>query len=212
MTRLYLIFFLSLAVSMTKAQDFCGVIRYTHTYYKGKSMYDITARVNDVKTEDFYICGNKIKIYFDGKLKEIFITDSLTYFMVRPDSVIGYIKADSAYGERLPEYGKITNGIIFKGKIYKSIEENSNNQFTTYYFNDDIKINPELFSAIELYHWNKYFAVTNGSLRLVSINKRRRLISISEATEVKRLNLEGIDFQLPAGYKIESWNYFRVFN
>lgn len=201
-----------MAFNVTKAQNFCGVIRYSYTYYKGKSNKDITAKVKDIKTEDFFICGNKIKTYFDGKLKDILITDSLTYFLVWADSSVGYVKADSAYGERISNYGKIVSGITYKDKVYKSIEVISKNQKMTYYFNDDVKIDPELFSDVELHHWNKYFAATNGSLRLVGISKKGRRTIVSEATEVKRMNLHDSDFLFPAGFKFEQWNYFKVYN
>ena len=212
MTRLYLMLAFLIVVSMANAQEFCGVIRYKYTYYKGKSKKDVTAKVKEIKTEDFFICGNKFKTYFDGKLKDVLITDSLTYFLVRADSIVGYVKADSAYGERLSDYGKIIDGITYKDKVYKSIEVNSKNQLITYYFNDDVKINPESFSGVELYHWNKYFTATSGSLRLVSISKRGRLTIVSEAIEVKRMNLQDFDFLFPAGFKFEQWDNFKVYN
>lgn len=199
-----------MVVSSARAQDFCGVIRYKYTYYKGKSKKDVTAKVNEIKTEDFFICGNRFKTYFDGKLSEILITDSLTYFLVRTDSLVGYINADSSFGQKLPNYGKIKDGIVYKNKPYKSIENRSRNELVTYYFSEDIRINPDLFKDVELYHWNKYFAAANGSLRLVSISKKGRMTTVCEAVEIERMNLRDRDFLFPEGFKLEPWNYFKV--
>lgn len=212
MHKLLAIFFTIIALIPLDAQDFCGVIKYKYIYLKGKNGKDITHKTKEVKTEEFYICGSRFKTYFDGKLSEIMIADSLTYFLVKSDSTVSYIKADSAYGDRKPAYGKIIDEIVYKGKIYKTLEERDKKELTTYYFNDSIKINPELFKEVELYYWNKYFEATNGSLRLVGINKQRRIICISEAVEIVNMKPGEIDFTFPTGYEIEFSNYFKVFN
>ncbi len=204
------IFFLA-SVNTIDAQSFCGVIKYRHTYYKGKNEKDVTATVKDIKTEDFYICGNKFKTFFDGKLSEIMIGDSSAYFFVVSDSVMGYIKANAAYRQRSPEYSAVKK-CIYKNQEYKCVEEKLKKETLTYYFNDDVRIDPDQFSNIELYHWNKFFKVTNGSLRLVAVSRRKSQIRVSEVVELIKMSPELIDFSVPPAYKIETREGFRVYN
>jgi len=209
MERIYLALVFLILFDIANAQDFCGVIRYKYTYYRGKSNKDVTNKIDDVKTEEFFICGNKFKICFDGRVEDILIGDSSTYFMFYRDSTVRYVKADTAYGQPPPHYGEIKD-VIYKGKRYKLIEEKSKKQSLSYYFNDDVKINPELFRNVEMFHWNKYFAATNGSLRLLSENKTGRLTSVSEAIEIKKMALQDIDFALPPGFKLVPWKNLEV--
>lgn len=155
--------------TFTYGQEFCGHIKYQYRYFLTKNNKEVTSTVDDVKFEDFYICGNKFKVYFGGVLKDIYIGDSLVYLHVYPDSTIGYIKADKAYGQRLPKYSNPKQSVIYNDKTYSTIEENSDKDRITYYFNEEIKINPLTFDKLELYHWNKFFKATKGGIRLVSI-------------------------------------------
>jgi hypothetical protein len=200
-----------LLINGTIAQDFCGVIKYRYTYYRGKCKKDVTAKVKDSKTEEFHICGNKFKTYFDGKLTEILIGDSASYFFVLSDSIIGYTRADSAYGQFPPKY-KSVKETVYKNKEYKYLEETSNNETVTYYFNDDVRIDPYQFRKIRLYHWDKFFAATNGALRLVGISKSRKSLRVSEAVDIIRMPPENMDFTIPSCYKIEVREKFRVYN
>jgi hypothetical protein len=133
------------ATTFSFGQEFCGHIKYSHRYFLTKNNKEVTSKVKDVKTEDFYVCGNNIKIYFDGHLSEIYIGDSVVYFQIMPDSIIAYFKADSAYGEPSPRYVNPQFSVIYNDKIYMSLDENSDNEKMSYYFNDKIKIDPLSF-------------------------------------------------------------------
>jgi hypothetical protein len=124
--------------TFTYGQEFCGHIKYHYRYFLTKNNKEVTSKVDEIKTEDFYVCGDKFKIYFDGVLKDIFIGDSLVYFHVNSDSTIGYIKADKRYGQQLPKYTNSKTRIQYNDKIYNSIDEDSGNDRITYYFNDEI--------------------------------------------------------------------------
>jgi hypothetical protein len=203
-TALLLILFGSL---YTYGQDFCGHIKYRYTYLLAKNNKDITAKKKGTKTEDFYICGNNFKVLFDGKLEDIFIGDSLTYFLVSR-SDIGYLKADSSYGQSLPSYKNLKTNVSYKEKVYSTVE----NQETTYYFNNEVKINPLTFEKLKLFHWNKFFDATNGGLCLVSISRKKNLITVAEAVEVDVVDLSEKDFIPPAQYEIRRFVSFKVFD
>ena len=47
---------------------------------------------------------------------------------------------------------------------------------------------------------------------LVGISKKKGVTMISEAVEIKRMNLQEFDFLFPTGFKIEPWDYFKVYN
>jgi hypothetical protein len=210
MKKLFLIPLLILTIQVS-AQDFCGHIKYRYTYFKTKNNKDVTARSKEVKTEDFYICGNKFKVYFDGKLNDMYIGDSVVYFHIYTDS-IRYVKADSTYGQDAPKYYNRNESAMYEDKSYKSIEVNSNDQHLTYYYNGDIRIDPSKFERLALYHWNSFFIATNGGLRLVSVDKGKKLTSICEAIEINRIDLSDKDFALPSGIEIKPFDFFKVLN
>ncbi len=202
--------FLSCALHYGYSQNFCGHIKYRYTYYQPKNNKDITAAVDDFKTEDFYICGNNFKVYFDGVLKDIFIGDSLTYFHVRADSTIGYLKADSAYGQPVPEYIRHKDRVTYKGNQYQVVESNEDGDKTRYYFKDEIRIDAQLFRELSLYHWNTFFNATGGGLRLVFIDVTKDLKTVAEAVQIEQLQLSDQDFELPKGYKIQPYGLFEI--
>jgi hypothetical protein len=198
--------------TFTYGQEFCGHIKYQYRYFSTKNNKEVTSKVDEIKTEDFYVCGDKFKIYFDGVLKDIFIGDSLVYFHVNSDSTIGYIKADKGYGQKLPKYTNPKISIQYNDKAYNTIDENSGNDQITYYFNEEIKIDPLTFDKLELYDWNKFFKATNGGIRLVSITRSKKMTTICEATEINRIELADKDFQPTTGYEIKPFDFFKVKN
>lgn len=194
--------------TFTYGQEFCGHIKYQYRYFLTKNNKEITSEVNEVKTEDFYVCGDKFKICFDGTLKDIFIGDSLVYMFVYSDSTIGYIKADKAYGEKVPKYINRKTGVIYNDKIFNTIDSDG----ITYYFDENVKVNPLTFEKLEFYHWNKFFNATNGGIRLVSISKSKKMTTISEPIEINRIELVDDDFQPPPGYEIKPFTSMKVRN
>lgn len=194
------------------AQSFCGHIKYRYTYYQTKGNKDITSKVDDFKTEDFYICGNKFKVLFDGDLKDIYIGDSLTYFQVGPDSTIRYVKADSTYGQLEPSYTNSKTSVVYKGKRYSTIESNDDFEKTTYYFNDEVKVDTVLFKNLKLYHWNTFFKNTNGGLRLIIINVNKDVTAIGEAVEINRISIPDENFAPPKGFSVTPYTSFEILN
>jgi hypothetical protein len=191
-------------------QDFCGHIKYRYTYYRSKNNKDITDKKRkEIKTEDFYICGNKFKVYIDGEFNDQFIGDSLTYFLLS-HGTIGYIDAGKSYGEEAPNFSNRKSNVEYKGKIYKTVDLDKEN--ITYYYNDSIRINSESFDKFELYHWNKFFTTTNGGIRLVSIRRTKKMTIVCEAIEVTRESLSDKDFALPKGYEIKPFDTLKVLN
>ena len=196
----------------TNAQSFCGHIKYRYTYYQTKDKKDVTSKVDDFKTEDFYICGNNFKVMFDGELKDIYIGDSVTYFQVGPDSTIRYVKADSTYGQVDPSFTNPKTNVAYKEKRYSSMESNDDFEHTTYYFTDEVKVDTALYRDLKLYHWNTFFKNTNGGLRQIIINVNKDITAIGEAVEVNRVSIPDRDFAPPKGYKIIPYTSFEILN
>jgi hypothetical protein len=211
MPRLLILVLLAAPTSLL-AQDFCGHIKYRYTYYKIKGNKDVTSKVDDFKTEDFYICKNNFKVYFDGQLKDIYIGDSLTYFQVGPDTTIRYIKADSAYGQLVPLFTNPKSDVGYNGRLYNTIDSNDEEENTTYYYSKDVRIDTTMFRNLELYHWNSFFNATHGGLRLIGITINKDLKSIGEAVEINRIELHREDFLLPKGYKVLPYTGFEILN
>jgi len=206
------VFILLTLIQDVVAQSFCGHIKYRYTYYQTKGKKDITSKVDDFKTEDFYICGNKFKVLFDGDLKDIYIGDSLTYFQFGADSTVIYVKADSTYGQLDPSYTNRKANVVYKGKPYSTIESNDDFEKTTYYFNDEIKVDTVLYRDLKLYHWNTFFKNTNGGLRLIIINANEDITAIGEAVEINRTPIPDTEFVVPRGFKVQPSQLFEVLN
>lgn len=198
---------LSVSTILT-GQEFCGHIKYKYTYFNAKTNEDITAKKKkEVRTEDFYICGNKFKVIIDGEFNDMYIGDSTTYFFFARET-IGYIDAGKSYGEKIPNFSKIRDSVEYKGKMYKTVDLDN----ITYYYNDGIRIDPASFEGLELYHWNKFFRTTNGGLRLVSINRTKKMTIVCEAVEIIWEELSDTVFAPLAGYEIKPFDTFTVIN
>jgi hypothetical protein len=208
MRQLITIFLILSASTILLGQEFCGHIKYKYTYYNAKTNKDITdKKMKEVKTEDYYICGNKFKVIINGEFNDMYIGDSTTYFLLTRGT-IGYINAGKSYGEKIPSYSKIKDNIEYKGKMYKTVDLDN----ITYYYNDSIRIDPASFESLELYHWNKFFKTTNGGLRLVSINRTKKMTILCEAIEIIWKELSDKDFTPPTGYEIKPFDTFTVMN
>lgn len=208
---LFLLLLLCLA-SPLRGQTFCGHIKYRYTYKVTKTGKNVTKKTNDVKTEDFYICGNKFKTYFDGDLQNIYIGDSVTFFQASSQTTLGYIKADSAYGQDVPVYKHGENTTTYNGKSYKTIESGEVGDRITYYYNESVRVDPASFSDMKVYHWNAFFNATNGGVRLVSVYVDKDLTVISEAVKVEPKTLTDDDFKIPEGYTVQPYVSMNVEN
>lgn len=213
MSRKYIfaVAFFSVVFTTLNAQNFCGHIKYRYIYLRAKTGKDITKKTRDVKTEDFYICGKNFKTYYDGKLESIYFGDSLTYFQSATDKVMGYVKADSAYGQDVPLYTNFKDN-SYKGKEYRSMENGPVGDKITYYFSDRVKIDPAVFSDMQLYHWNTFFNASQGAIRLISIYEGEEITIISEVSKIEDLNLTPKDFEVPADYKFQPYVSINIEN
>jgi hypothetical protein len=210
--RLIAFFLLTCAATQSYTQNFCGHIKYRYTYRNTKTGKNVTKKTNDIKTEDFYICGNKFKIYFDGGLQNIYIGDTVTYFQASSEKKLGYIRADSAYGQEAPVYTRRVDPAMYNGKAYHAIETGEEGDKIAYYYNESIRIDPALFKDFMLYHWNEFFNATNGGIRLVSVYVETNLTTISEAIQIEEQPLTDRDFTIPEGYTAEPYASMNVEN
>jgi hypothetical protein len=143
----------------------------------------------------------------DGALQDIFIGDSLTYFMMSQRlGYIGYIRADSSHGQTPPTYSEIVKNVYYNDKLYNTVDDED----TKYYVNNEIKIDTLDFEKLEVYHWNKFFSATNGGIRLVGINRTKKIITVSEAIEINRIELSEKDFIPPVDYEIKKFDIFEI--
>ena len=207
MPSLTTVLLILVATTFSFSQDFCGHIKYRYTYLLAKNNKNVTEKTKKTKIEDFYICGNKFKVLFDGKLGDIFIGDSLMYYIVDKEK-IGYVKADSSYGQQSPEYKNLKTNVTYNNKVYNTIELDE----VTYYFSDEVKIDPATFEQLKLFYWNKFFNATNGGICLVSISRSKKLITISEAIEIDKIEIPEKEFIPPKQYELRHYGYFKVFN
>jgi hypothetical protein len=201
-----------LSIQDISAQSFCGHIKYRYRYYQTTGNKEITANVDDFKTEDFYICGNKFKVFFDGDLKDIYIGDSLTYFQFGPDSTVISVKADRTYGQVDPSFSNPRSDVFYNAKRYNTIESNDEFENTTYYFNNEIKVDTLLYRDLKLYHWNTFFKNTNGGLRLITISIGKDITTVGEAVEINRTQIPDIEFAPPKGFKVQTSQLFEIMN
>jgi hypothetical protein len=210
--RLLLLCVLICLTSLLQGQTFCGHIKYRYIYKITKTGKDVTAKTNDVKTEDFYICGNKFKTYFDGDLQNIYIGDSVTFFQASSQNTFGYIKADSAYGQDVPVYTHGKDAATYNGKSYRTIVTGEEGDRITYYYNASVRVDPASFHDLNLYHWNAFFNATKGGVRLVSVYVDAEHTVISEAVKIEPKKLIDDDFKIPAGYTVQPYESMNVEN
>lgn len=212
LARLFFLCVLLCVVNSVHAQSFCGHIKYRYTYKKTKSGKNVTKKTNDVKTEDFYICGDKFKTYFDGDLQNIYIGDSVTFFQASSQNMLGYIRADSAYGQDTPVYVHGSNTATYNGKSYQTIETGEPGDKIKYYYNESVSVDPAAFRDVKIYHWDSFFDATNGGIRLVSVYVDPATTVISEAVVIEAQVLTDDDFKIPEGYSVQPYVSMNVEN
>ena len=186
------------------------MIKYKNSSFKVRNNKEVKLTKGDPVIEEFFICGNNMKTVFDGSLDQLYRGDSNVYYFVYPhEKRASHIRADSLYGDKNDRFIKI-DSILYKGIWYNAIRNVSQKGSMTYYYKKNIAIDPQAFKNCKFLEWAHFFKQTNGGIRLIAIEKNKRVYHVSEAIEITRMELTLSDFTIPSDFKIDKPNYVKI--
>ncbi|QOI98699.1 MAG: DUF4412 domain-containing protein [Flammeovirgaceae bacterium] len=189
----------------TDMDTFVGKILYKNSFTDLRGN-DITNQLAPYfgREQHYFIDNRNYKSHNEqNALMQLYNGETNSYYYFNKDK--SAIKYDAAM--QTSQKFIVTN-LNKKEKIagYKceSVQVETDNTTTVYYFNKTIRTNPENFANHNFGGWNKYLKATGGalSLKFVMTDHKNGYILTSVATEVSKQHLTAADFTVPADIKL----------
>lgn len=193
------------SITFLSAQEhFEGIITYDLKFQ------DKTGEMNDQEASQFmgneqvyYIKGNKYKSLMNGMLK---VTQYYTGKDTLYNQMIGinglmYIDA-RANSEKVISFQIIKNQLNVAGYSCDLLEIKTNEGTTLYYYNQEIRVNPQDYKNHKYGLWYYCLEKTNGALPIKMITDVSDVKLSLEAKAIEIKNLEDAVFAIPKGIPI----------
>ena len=205
LVALFLVF-ITISCSSTKnSQDeleenqtaFAGKIVYQYTFNDPESGQDITDQMADILgyKQHYFINSNNYKSYDEkGNLGQLYNAIDNKYYFPNPrtDEIV-VIDASLQMSEIISITHSEETELVL-GKVCKKVVVKTETDETTYFYSDEIAVDPSAFESHKFGGWNAYLNATNGSLALKMIIKNQNYIWTSVAVEIEPFDLTYDDF------------------
>ncbi len=182
------------------AQDFCGEIKYKVTIEdnSGRGIADLLT--NMFGTEQSYqVCGGSYRTYDQtGALRSLYNNTDNKYYLIGISKDANLLDANQGGVATTNPPEKTEEK--FLGRKCKKVTIVSGVTTTTYYYSDDYKVDPSLYTKHQLNGWGAYLAASGGALPLKIVTEfaSQKFKITWLATEVNIKPLTQKDFKLPA--------------
>ncbi|ATL49346.1 hypothetical protein COR50_20395 [Chitinophaga caeni] len=182
------------------AQDFTGKIVYANTYYsKVDDMTDAQYSTLFGSKTQFYIKNGNIKESFNGIAlrMQVFRSDSnkLFFYKANTDYPLSIKPVNDKDSMMKVIIGEDADTINVLGKRCHKVIIESNNGKVTYYFNNDIQIDPSYFRDYKLNSFDIFTQMTH-SLPLKIVLETSEYTKESTAIEMTPLSLQDEFFEI----------------
>ena len=190
MTKVFLSLIFVVSLNALVAQDFAGYILYEYSYVDSTGQ-DITERLakEQGREQHYYINGTDY-VAFDeaGALEQLYNSSSNQYFFPyqgEMQALSGAVEFPAAPNVILLEEQTTILGYECKALIF--VMETGK---TTYYYSDEVAIDPEPFKVHRFGNWATYLLQTKGALALKIVSEQEGYTRIMEATKIEQREMK----------------------
>ncbi|MFV1884876.1 MAG: hypothetical protein ACMZ7B_10340 [Balneola sp.] len=203
----YLLFFLLLLPQLqliAQTTYFSGKIVYENTFLTPVSGEDITEEMAEFygKEQHYFIHFDSYKA-FDEKdnFGQLYNGHDNKYYFLNPNTDKIAVMDASFQASKIVSITHSENTESILGKVCKQLTIKTTSDETTYFYSDEITVNPEKFSQHKLGDWSEFLKASNGALPLKYIVKNENYTWISTATSIQRMDLTRDDFDPKSLFK-----------
>ncbi|WP_339924490.1 DUF4412 domain-containing protein [uncultured Cyclobacterium sp.] len=208
MKKLFAITILTLVLTSftSDKETFVGKIlyKYSFTDLKGNDITD--QLVPYFGREQHYFIDNWNYKAYDEKNSwmQLYNSETNSYYYFNKDNTAQKHDGSTQTSQKFT-VTKLDKKEKIAGYDCESIQVETDNATTIYYFNKTIKTDRKNFIEHEFGEWNKYLEATEGalSLKFVMTDHKNGFIWTSVATEVSKQKLTSSDFVFPADIKLK---------
>lgn len=202
MKKLLAILILTLVLtSFSSDRDtFVGKItfNYSFTDLKGNDITDKMALYLG-REQHYFIDDFNYKSYDENNTwMQLYNSETNSYYFFNKDNTAKRFDGATQTSQKFI-VTKLDKKEKIAGYDCESIQVETDNASTIYFFNKTIKTNPKNFSKHNFGEWNKYLQATDGalSLKYIITDHKNGYISTCVAIEVSKLKLTASDFEFP---------------
>lgn len=182
-------------------QDFKGYILYNYKYTDSLG-HDITDELGEkLGLEQHYFINGTDYVSFDhnNDLQQLYNSnDNKYYFLFRGE--VKVVSADMEY----PARPKITDSELKEtilGHECRSFVFETPLHKTTYFYSDEVTIDPEVFSAHRFGNWATYLQSSKGALPLKIVIESEQHTQVLKATQIDAQDIAAAKFNAATYYE-----------
>lgn len=189
--------------TVISAQDsfFSGKILYDYKFENPNTGEDITKILSTQlgKEQHYYIDGKSYKSYNEkGEFSQLYNSSTNTYYFVQPQTG-SLMQLDASNSmDSVISINKLSDTEMILGMESKKLIVISQNSETVYWYNESIKVDPNIFKNHEFGEWASYLAATNGALPLKYTVKTQYYNWTSTAISIEEMKFTEDDFNIEA--------------
>ncbi len=194
----YYLFLIILIPQIAYSQKvFNGKITYEYEFLDPSTREDITKEMAKSYGEKqyYFISNNSYKSYDENNnFRQLYNGSTNKYYFVNPSNN-EIMVLDASYS--ISEVISITHSEETKmilGKLCKQVVIKTDQDKTTYFYNEDLRVDQSMFSGHLFGNWNTFLKASNGALPLEYISESENYIWISTATAYEETDFTSEDF------------------
>lgn len=183
----------------TNKIDFSGKIVYQYDFKDTKSGNNITDQLSGIiGSEQHYFMNSKNYKAFDedGNLVQLYNAESNKYYFPNPNSGEIMEIDGSVMMSEIISVTKLEGTETILGMTCKILVVTTNTDETTYYYSDEIAVDPSNFSQHKFGGWSEYMKASNGALPLKYTLKNEQYTWTATAVEISKMELSNEEFDL----------------
>lgn len=189
-----LLFIALCSISSLVAQNFSGYILYEYKYIdnSGKDITEEKGKELGFK-QHYYINGTDY-VAFDhnDNMQQLYNSkDNKYYFPFKGE--VKVVSGDLAY-PNTPKIIASSQKETILGHECSTVVFETATHSTTYFYSDDLSINPDVFNAHRFGNWATYLQSTEGALSLKMVIKRAEYTQILEAVKIEEREIAASKF------------------
>lgn len=183
----------------TNKIDFSGKIVYQYDFRDTKSGNNITDQLSGIiGSEQHYFMNSKNYKAFDedGNLVQLYNAESNKYYFPNPNSGEIMEIDGSVMMSEIISVTKLEGTETILGMTCKILVVTTNTDETTYFYSDEIAVDPSNFSQHKFGGWSEYMKASNGALPLKYTLKNKQYTWTATAVEISKMELSNEEFEL----------------
>lgn len=189
----------AISTDSTNKIDFSGKIVYQYDFKDTKSGNNITDQLSGIiGSEQHYFMNSKNYKAFDedGNLVQLYNAESNKYYFPNPNSGEIMEIDGSVMMSEIISVTKLEGTETILGMTCKILVVTTDTDETTYFYSDEIAVDPSNFSQHKFGGWSEYMKASNGALPLKYILKNKQYTWTATAVEISKMELSNEEFDL----------------